>query len=203
MTTHAHRVMTSSLDPCWRTPERLFEVLNEEFAFGLDAAASREDALCGMFLGPGSDLAEDALSVDWGLYAQGRAVWCNPPFSMELYRATRNPAMLIDNWVAKMAHTAIDGGITVVGCIPHAPQTKRWRQFVEGHQDRAAWAADAPIYRATEIRLFESRVKFRPSTQYQGTASGANGNTAIVVWQPYRQGQFVEPWSPLVRYMRY
>lgn len=103
-----------------RTPARLFEVASQRFGpFVADVAASRENALCSVFLGPGSPIAVDALSVPWTwktlgggdhrlravldaatrheldaaelAYGIGPTVFCNPPYG---------PAGTLAKWIA-------------------------------------------------------------------------------------------------------
>lgn len=71
------------------TPPSLWNPLNEEFSFTLDAAASHENALCRLYYteaglweqdddGPAElDPSVDGLTGSW----EGESVWCNPPFS--------------------------------------------------------------------------------------------------------------------------
>ena len=46
----------------WRTPTKLFEKLDREFSFKLDAAADHDNHLCDKYL----TLAEDSLSLPEG-----------------------------------------------------------------------------------------------------------------------------------------
>ena len=66
--------MTSSNFDARQTPRDLFDRLNAEFKFTLDAAASKENALCTEFF----TVEEDALSRCW----KGR-VFCNPPYGRQ------------------------------------------------------------------------------------------------------------------------
>ena len=59
--------------PEYSTPPWLFDHLNEEFHFTLDAAALPETAKCVRFFTP----QDDGLSQSWA----GEVVWLNPPFS--------------------------------------------------------------------------------------------------------------------------
>lgn len=58
----------------WATPRKLFDALNEEFGFVLDAAASDSNALCDDYF----TIDDDALNQPWD---KGGYVWCNPPYS--------------------------------------------------------------------------------------------------------------------------
>jgi len=58
----------------WRTPRRMFDNLNREHSFTIDAAATRENRLCARYF----DIASDALAQSW----QGESLFCNPPYSM-------------------------------------------------------------------------------------------------------------------------
>jgi phage N-6-adenine-methyltransferase len=57
----------------WLTPPELFALLNQEFAFDLDASASVGHEKCARHITP----EQDALVQPW----DGQAVWCNPPYS--------------------------------------------------------------------------------------------------------------------------
>ena len=64
----------SSARQDWRTPRALFDVLDAEFRFTTDAAASGENALCAHFF----DAERDALRQDWS----GLRAYCNPPYKL-------------------------------------------------------------------------------------------------------------------------
>lgn len=80
----------------WRTPRYVFDWLARRYAFEVDLAASRENALCAAWLTP----ADDALGVDW--HAHWLVGWCNPPYS--------DPAP----WLAKAREEACSGFTTVL-----------------------------------------------------------------------------------------
>ena len=77
----------------WWTPTDLFRILDREFGFTLDAAATFENALCQNFIGPPgmppdsgqsrggrSDcIGIDGLKCRWS----GERVFCNPPYGGE------------------------------------------------------------------------------------------------------------------------
>lgn len=69
----------SNLKTEWETPLYLFESLDKEFNFGLDAAATDENALCDRWF----TKEDDALQQEW--ICDGRSVWLNPPYGPGLY----------------------------------------------------------------------------------------------------------------------
>jgi phage N-6-adenine-methyltransferase len=90
------------------TPDWLFDTLNEEFGFELDAAASEENARCNEFYTE----AMNGLICPW----RG-VVWCNPPYGQEL-----------SHWVAK-AHQESMGGATVVMLLPASTDTHWFHDY--------------------------------------------------------------------------
>jgi phage N-6-adenine-methyltransferase len=58
----------------WGTPQTLFDLLNAEFAFDLDACATVENAKCKKFITKTDDIFHTFLAVP-------HVVWMNPPFS--------------------------------------------------------------------------------------------------------------------------
>lgn len=57
----------------WATPLSLFEVVDDRYAFTVDACAAAWNAKVARYW----SLEDSALSHDWA----GERVWCNPPFS--------------------------------------------------------------------------------------------------------------------------
>jgi len=132
--TSAWKVIHSSKDMSWRTPPELFNHLNREFHFGLDAAASNENTLCDYYLPE----KEDALNTDWSrLTFHGNSVWLNPPYGRTVHK-----------WVKK-AYQESRKGLTVVLLIMACTETKWWGEYV--------WKAD-------EVRLIQGRLRFLDSS---------------------------------------
>jgi hypothetical protein len=211
MASHNHDIITSSENPNWRTERWLVQALDREFGIILDAAADLTNRVIadGRFLGAGSDLLENALcGVPWwdvvrsvyvgheggagpvtgGAPWWARAIFCNPPYS-------RKQNLPIEPWVKQMATEGLEG--TVIGVLPYSPQTAWWRTYVQGQQGEEDGQPYSHL-KATEVRKFPFRLKFDPPADYTGKASGANVNTAIVIWRA--QNGFVEPWIPYERY---
>ena len=148
---------------CWGTPEWLYEVLDLEFGFHLDAAASPENAKCGHYI----TLAEDALETDW-ILASGRNrphVFLNPPYCGARYGMPPLAA-----WTARAAEQAAHGCLVVM-LVPSDTGT-RW--FA-----KAAEVAD-------EIRLITPRVNFEPP-HADIRRSGNTGALAVIVYAPFWQ----------------
>lgn len=93
--------MRSSNSNEWTTPRDLFDELDAEFHFDLDAASTHENALCETHY----TAEEDGLSQPW----EGFRTWCNPPYGRE-----------IGKWVRKAAETAGGGG-SPFSASPPAP----------------------------------------------------------------------------------
>ena len=91
------------------TPDDLFAMLNAEFHFSLDAAASYSNTKCSKFF----TTIEDGLSQSWG----GEVVWLNPPYSQS------------GRWVEKAYTEASQGGATVVCLLPSATDTAWWHEY--------------------------------------------------------------------------
>lgn len=62
----------------WETPSYLFDGLNKEFHFTLDAAANRKNSKCIKFISE----EEDALRINW-IDCNGGNIFLNPPYSKD------------------------------------------------------------------------------------------------------------------------
>lgn len=102
-------LMFSSKTDMWETPQDLFDKLNSEFNFTLDACAIPENAKCKVFFTP----EQDGLSQPWV-----GTVWCNPPYGREIVK-----------WVEK-AHVARMCGNTVVMLLPARTDTKWFHEYI-------------------------------------------------------------------------
>lgn len=111
-----------------RTPRLLFEVAARRFGpFVADVAASRENALCSVFLGPGSPIAEDALSVPWNWGTFGGA-------NVEALRAALRASSMHDDADA----VAYWAGPTVFCNPPYGPTgtLAKWIAYIREQRDR-------------------------------------------------------------------
>lgn len=103
--------MRSSHSNEWTTPRDLFDELDAEFHFDLDAASTDENALCARHF----TKADDGLTQEW----VGN-VWLNPPYGRE-----------IGKWMRKASEYR--GGGVVVCLVPARTDTRWWHDWVVGH----------------------------------------------------------------------
>ncbi len=94
----------------WETPRELFGLLDREFHFTLDAAATPQNAKCPRFF----TKAEDGLAQSWA----DERVWLNPPFGRE------TPA-----WVEKAYQESQQSGAVVVCLIVPRTDTRWWHEY--------------------------------------------------------------------------
>lgn len=134
------KALYSSRSEDWETPQALFDALDAEFHFNMDAAADAKNAKCPMFL----EKADDALAQDWQEYA--------PPTIGDKLRVFLNPpyGRGVGKWIQKAVDEA-NKGATVV-CLIHA-------------RTDTAWFQDLVIPNASEIRFLRGRVKFGDGKQ--------------------------------------
>lgn len=96
----------------WETPQTLFNELDQEFHFTLDAAASPQNHKVDTYFTTKSD----ALQQDWA----GHMVFCNPPYSRR-----------IGQWVAKASREASKPHTTVVLLLPARTDTKWYHDYIQ------------------------------------------------------------------------
>ena len=117
MQEHTRATLMSSANPNWRTPPEIFDPLNREYHFNLDAAASDDNHLCPVYWTE----ADDALKQPW----TGR-VWLNPPYGRG-----------IDRWYAKAVKETQQGNADVVVLlVPARTDTSYWHDYVMSYAAR-------------------------------------------------------------------
>lgn len=92
----------------WGTPQWLFDQLNAEFNFSLDACATESIAKCQRFF----SVQEDALMQKWA-----PSTFCNPPYGVSLKK-----------WVHK-AYGEAARGCTVVMLLPVRSDTDWFHRY--------------------------------------------------------------------------
>lgn len=147
----------------WATPAQIFDKLNDEFHFGLDAAADDDNTKVPVRYLTGPCIAGlngpecwCGLCTRWSRMIPGtHSAWVNPPYGRGLYE-----------WVSKCSSEAFDGNITVVALLPDSLDTS-WFRWVFA----TAW----------EIRIVVGRI------QFDGTTSSNPCGSVIAVWRPGRR----------------
>lgn len=128
----------------FETPQWFFDLLDAEFHFGLDAAATPEVAKCKTFIVP----EEDALIQDWVERSGGKPVFRNPPWNRQE----------LGQWVEK-GFAESQRGPVVVMIVP---------QYVSYGWFR--WI----VARYAEIRQTQGLVLFRGFGAMKTKAAGVN-----------------------------
>lgn len=93
----------------WSTPQYLFDYLNAEFQFTIDACATPENAKCDAFF----TQEDDGLVQPWC-----GTVFCNPPFGRE-----------IGHWVRKAWVSVQAGDCIAVLIVPARVDTAWWHDY--------------------------------------------------------------------------
>lgn len=107
------KVLFSSKEEKWATPQDFFDKLNDEFHFTLDAAASPNNAKCANYFTE----EQDGLVQSWG----GHTVWCNPPYC-------RKTGL----WVKKAYEEHQRTGCTVVMLLPSRTDVRWFHDYILG-----------------------------------------------------------------------
>lgn len=139
----------------WETPDDLFSTYNSLFAFVLDAAANASNAKLPNWFGPGSPLAEDALSADWGPWLVKGNIWLNPPYSKGLQ------GKFVRKACAETSKQPVGQHNHVVCLLPSRTDTKLFHEVILPHG---------------EVTFLKGRVKFK------GASQGAPFPSMIVVF---------------------
>jgi phage N-6-adenine-methyltransferase len=100
--------MYSSATDDWGTPQALFDELNDEFSFTLDACASAHNFKVNIYFNE----KIDALAQRWT-----GTVWMNPPYGRT-----------IGKWMKK-AYEESQKGATVVCLVPARTDTAWWHDY--------------------------------------------------------------------------
>ena len=117
----------------WETPQWLFDLLDQEFHFQVDAAATKENAKLPAYF---EDLdAVPTLKFDWYCKGAWERFFLNPPYSQIAV-------------FMKKAYEESQKGAIVVCLIPARTDTKYWHDYV---------------MKAQEIRFIKGRLKFGDS----------------------------------------
>jgi phage N-6-adenine-methyltransferase len=148
-----HDALFSSTRQDWATPRWLFDGLDTEFGFDLDAAASPDNALCERYLTE----ADNALNSSW---QPARAAWVNPPYT----RANGG----LNAWLAT-ARTESALGTTVVMLVPARTDAGWWTRHALHANEIRFIAGRLRFEGATEPAPFPSAILvYRPMRSWAG-----------------------------------
>ena len=147
--------LTESEKDSWATPQWLFDALDQEFDFALDAAANSTNFKVPNFY----TQEDDALSIDnWSknlLLIAKPAVWINPPYSRGMVKA----------FIDKAREQCTKHKLTIVLLVPATP-------------DASWWPTDA-----SEVRFItHGRISFEHPTENK-TVNGNTKGSAIVIFR--------------------
>lgn len=105
------KVMFSSANEVWETPQDFFDRLDGEFHFDLDPCATEENHKCERFF----TKEQDGLKQNWG----GQNVFCNPPYGRGLKQ-----------WVKKCYEESQKPDTLVVMLIPARTDTSFFHDYI-------------------------------------------------------------------------
>lgn len=105
-----NRVVFSAESDEWATPQEIFDSLNAEFHFTLDAAATADNHKCERYY----TAEQDGLKQSWG----GERVFLNPPYSQ------------IAKWVEKAYREGTKDNTVVVMLIPSRTDTRYFHNYI-------------------------------------------------------------------------
>ena len=105
------KVLYTSKNELWETPQYFYDKLDDEFHFTLDPCALPTNAKCANYFTP----HDDGLKQDW----QGHSVFCNPPYVKK-----------ISEWVRKCSEESKKPGTQVVMLIPVRTDTAYFHEFI-------------------------------------------------------------------------
>lgn len=108
-----NKSLLSSKNMNWCTPQYLFDYLDHEFHFVLDAAATENTKKCDLCYTPD----HSGLDHSWNV---GGSVFCNPPYGRS-----------IGKWVKK-AFEESKTGVTIVLLIPARTDTSYFHDYIYG-----------------------------------------------------------------------
>lgn len=115
---HSRKVMSSSKDMTWATPQQWFDYLDLEFGFTFDPCCHHETAKCVKHYTP----AEDGLSRSWA----DERVFMNPPYGKDLPK-----------WMRKAYIESRDNGALVVCFVPARVDTNWWHTYASKGEVRS------------------------------------------------------------------
>ncbi|WDW17303.1 phage N-6-adenine-methyltransferase [Enterococcus faecium] len=126
----SYKAIMTSDNQDWETPQELFDNLNNEFDFELDAFASDKNAKCKHFFTE----RDDSFQQDWTKY---KSIFINPPYTSKVQDEVLKKIndTISSNWMG-----------VIVLLIPARTDTKRWHDYI--------------FNKADDIRFIKGRLRF-------------------------------------------
>lgn len=164
----------------WRTPQTLWETLNREYRFNIDAAADEHNTKLSMFF-DGKTPGTDALIRTWDVFEANSRVWCNPPYQ---------PKGSVETWLQRGLNQAAVGVFSVF-LVPMASSVAWFNDlvvpFAEWHTFRGRIAFEDPLAnRDDEERTSPKQdnllVIFNPLSEIVGHAAVRDAKTGARLW---------------------
>ena len=121
----------------WQTPPELFLLLDDEFGFDMDAAATKDNTMLPEFISP----EQDALVTTWPMLN----VWCNPPYTMI-------PAFVHRAWDQCQEQQNV-----VVMLLPAYTDTKYWWEVIIPHADEVRFLKGRVSFRENGLKKTSAR----------------------------------------------
>ena len=136
------KVLFSSENEVWATPQDFFDKLNQEFHFNLDPCALPENAKCSKFFTP----ADNGLIQDWGGQKCSVTLLMVERLLTGCVSAMRKAKSQIQQWLCLFQPEAKKPGTVVVALIPARTDTRFFHDYI--------------YHKAKEIRFIRGRLKF-------------------------------------------
>lgn len=163
---HFGKKYTSSQSQDWRTPQWLFNALDAEFQFDLDAAATLDNRRCKRYLGPdhATPAQRDALKASWAPAIRNMlwTVFLNPPYGRD-----------IESWYERAYDQSRRRGVTVVMLVNANTETTYWEKYA---------------HKAAEIRFISGRVGYDHPETGKSTGHMQTKGSALVIFRWLSEG---------------
>ena len=147
----------------WETPPELFKTLDAEFSFDLDAAANDSNHLVDRYFTE----QQNSLVQVW----DGKAVWCNPPYSM------------LEEFTRKAYEQHLDNHNTIVMLLPLYTDTRWWMTYCT---------------QAHEVRMLKGRLRFLEDGKVGKDSARFSSAVVVFKWikgNHHGKGQNIWVWD--------
>jgi phage N-6-adenine-methyltransferase len=164
----------------WRTPSALWEKLNVEYHFNIDAAADEFNTKRSVFF-DGKTPETDALIRSWDVFDGKSRVWCNPPYQ---------PKGSVETWLQRGLNQAALGVFSVF-LVPMASSVAWFNDLVvpvaQWHTFRGRISFEDPLASNADDERNSPKqdnllVIFDPFSEIVGHAAVRDARTGARLW---------------------